>query len=91
MGIEREEETCSRNKRQNGPNLITFGLGIKRRMEFGIALRLLPFTSKLEKLRGLGLAGWKKTINLLFNVFNLGMCLILVFLTKSNYLREHPD
>lgn len=32
----REEETCSRDKRQNGHNLITFGLGIERRRNSGL-------------------------------------------------------
>lgn len=32
----REKETRSRDKRQNEHNLITFGLGIKRRRHFGL-------------------------------------------------------
>lgn len=31
MGIEREKEICIRDKKQNGHNLITFELGIRRR------------------------------------------------------------
>lgn len=50
MGIEREEETSSRDKRQNGPNLITFGLGIKRRRNFELLTDFCFDTRKLEKL-----------------------------------------
>lgn len=43
----RKEETRSRDKRQNGHTLITFGLGIKRK-EFRITPKFLPSTTKQD-------------------------------------------
>lgn len=43
----RKEEKRSRDKRQNGHTLITFGLGIKRK-EFWITPKFLPSTTKQD-------------------------------------------